>query len=161
MKVYIDVTNGQFTLVGEERESPFLLGSENSNKLRVYFNETPENFYPSLKLLFANGRKKGPILSDVFDSNVEYTETVQGTNLRKPNGDNYATQQWHFFDFTMSESNGILISSGILQMTLIINAHAGDGEVTSQHLINLKQVVYKSTVYERNNAVITVYGDDP
>lgn len=154
MKVFIATET--FSRVAEEREEPFLMGSNYVSKVRVYFDKAPDNWYPTMKFIKANGRKRGPITYDALDEDEQElgcgVETIKAFN-------NYKTQIWYYFDFTLSAWEGLIDTSGELQMTIIINC-LEDSVIAKQYLINTKNFVHKTTVYGDEGNVIVI-GDDP
>lgn len=147
MKIYVDTT--KWARVAEERESPFYMGENNVSRIRVYFDTEPSNWYPTLKFVKSNSRKKGPISYDVGGYGVETIYNLDG----------YESAEWYFFDFTVSAWDGIVDVPGDLQITLIIN-HIENDVIASQHLINFKNNVVKTTIYGDDENIV-VYGDDP
>lgn len=147
MKIYIDTL--KWAIVHDERESPFYMGENNVSKVRIYFNSEPSDWYPVLKFLLANGRKKGPVSYDTSGYGVETIYNLDG----------YDSATWYFFDFTISSWKGIVTVSGDLQMTLVIKHTDEDGEVVAERLFNFKNIVVRTTSYSDGN--IIVIGDDP
>lgn len=147
MKIFIDTTT--WARVAEERESPFYMGENNVSKIRVYFNTAPTDWYPTLKFVKSNNRRVGPITYDVNGYGSETVYNLEG----------YERANWYFFDFTISAWKGVLDVSGELQITLIIN-HVVNNTINSQHLVNFKNNVVKTTVYGEDENII-VLGDDP
>ena len=148
MKIYIDTQ--LWARVAEERESPFYMGENYVSKVRVYFNSIPYKWYPTMKFLKANNRRKGPIGYDTSGYGIETVYNLKG----------YESSEWHFFDFTLSAWEGIVDTPGSLDITLIINHIDDDGNVNKQHLINFKNHVMKTTIFGDDNNVIVI-GDDP
>ena len=77
MKVYIDAQS--WARVAEERESPFYMGENYVSKVRVYFNTEPNNWYPTIKFLKSNNRRKGPISYDVSGYGIETVYNLKDT----------------------------------------------------------------------------------
>ena len=148
MKVYIDAQS--WARVAEERESPFYMGENYVSKVRVYFNTEPNNWYPTIKFLKSNNRRKGPISYDVSGYGIETVYNLKG----------YESAVWYFFDFTLSAWEGIVDTPGPLEMTLIINHLDDSDEVHMQHLINFKNQVARTTILGEENNIIVI-GDDP
>lgn len=148
MKIFIDTKT--WSRVAEERESPFYMGENYVSRVRIYFNSTPTNWFPTLKFLKSNNRRKGPISYDTSGYGVETIYNLKG----------YDSSEWHFFDFTLSAWEGILDTPGSLDMTLIVNHVNDSGEVFKQNLVNFKNHVARTTVFGEENNVIVI-GDDP
>ena len=134
MKIFID-TN-KWVIVKEEKESPFYEGENFASKLRIYINDNGTT-YPSLSILKANGRKRGPFNYDASGYGVE---DVDGST-------------WNYFEFTLSTINGILDVPGQLLMTCVLNTNG------IQRTFNITNNVVKTAV--NSDAGIIAYGDDP
>lgn len=147
MKIFIDTL--KWAIVHEERESPFYMGENNVSRVRIYFNSEPDNWYPVIKFLLPNGRRKSPINYDVSGYGVETIYNIPG----------YESAIWHFFDFTVSAWKGILVIPGDLQMTAIVRHCNDDGITVAERMFNFKNLVCKTTSYSDGNVI--VIGDDP
>lgn len=147
MKIYVDTTT--WARIAEERESPFYMGENNVSKIRIYFNHQPDDWYPTLKFVKSNSRRKGPVSYDVGGYGIETIYNLDGVERA----------DWYFFDFTISAIEGVVDVPGELQITLIIN-HIVNDRIASQNLINFKNNVVKTTLYGEDENII-VLGDDP
>ncbi len=134
MKIFIDTI--KWVILKEEKESPFFEGENFASKLRIYVNDNGDS-YPTLSLLKANGRKRGPFN---YDASGYGTEVVDGI-------------EWNYYEFTLSTINGALDVPGQLLMTCIINTNG------SQRAFNFTNNVVKTAIDYDNG--IVVYGDDP
>lgn len=134
MKIFIDTI--KWVILKEEKESPFFEGENFASKLRIYVNDNGDS-YPTLSLLKANGRKRGPFN---YDASGYGTEVVEGI-------------EWNYYDFTLSTINGALDVPGQLLMTCIINTNG------SQRAFNFTNNVVKTAI-DADSGII-VYGDDP
>lgn len=134
MKIFIDTI--KWVILKEEKESPFFEGENFASKLRIYVNDNGDS-YPTLSLLKANGRKRGPFN---YDASGYGTEVIEGI-------------EWNYYDFTLSTINGALDVPGQLLMTCIINTNG------SQRAFNFTNNVVKTAI-DADSGII-VYGDDP
>ena len=133
MKVFID--SKKWAIVKEDRESPFLMGENFASKLTVYVNDSDS--YPTISILKANGRKRGPFN---YDTSGYGTETIDGVD-------------WHYFIFTLSTINGMIDVPGQLLITCVLNSNG------SQRAFNFSNNIVKTAI-DNDNGVV-VYGDDP
>ena len=121
MKVFIDTS--KWAIVKEDRESPFFMGENFASKLTVYVNDKGAS-YPTISILKANGRKRGPFN---YDASGYGYEDIEGT-------------RWDYYEFTLSTINGILDVPGQLLITCVLNTNG------SQKAFNFSNNVVKTAI---------------
>ncbi len=143
MKIYIDLKNQSILTQKSVYGKPFYIGSEYTDVVRLYFNEMPNNWNPTLTYKLANGRTVGPVYPD------------EGPH---PEADEDGS--WYYYEFVVSTENKILAVAGQLTITINVNYTNDVGLTIKRATIGnvINQVV--ATANYGNEKNIVIYGED-
>lgn len=142
MKVYIDINKMNFIKL---ESKAFYQGSNSDDKIRLFFNEKPTNWAPTLTYLLPNGRKIGPISSVGLLIDESRQVEVDGATF-------------YYFDFMLSQRLGTLNVPGVLQATITLNYFNEKGNTINRNILGNLIIQVIKTAFNDNN--ILILGDE-
>ena len=140
MKIFIDLEK-EIIIKTDDEDRTLYRADENADAIKVYFKESPTNWYLSLGATLANGRN----IDARYHDGVVYNETIDGVD-------------YYYFTFTLSRQNGFLLVNGSTKFTLYHNTTDTNGKVVRQKAVGTFVINVANTTETENNILVT--GDD-